>query len=140
MTTITRPKQRQQESASARIIRRFKKHKAAVISTFVLLLIILAALFAPLLTPYKPAEITVNFGKPPSAAHWLGTDAVGRDMLTRLLYGMRVSLLVGLLSTLIAITIGVVLGLFSGYGGGAIDMIIMRFTDMVMSFPYILLV
>ncbi|NLB90867.1 MAG: ABC transporter permease [Clostridiales bacterium] len=133
-------KENKRESASSRIIRRFKKHKAAVVSLVILMIFILAAVFAPLLTPYDPAEITIDFGKPPSGEHLLGTDAVGRDMLTRLLYGMRVSLLVGLLSTMIAITLGVVLGLISGYAGGAVDMIIMRFTDMVMSFPYILLV
>ena len=70
----------------------------------------------------------------------MGTDAIGRDMLTRLVYAGRVSLLVGILSTAIAIGIGVVLGLLSGYVGGGVDMVIMRFTDMVMSFPYILLV
>ena len=70
----------------------------------------------------------------------LGTDQVGRDVLSRLLYGIRVSLLVGFLATLISTVIGVVLGLISGYFGGWADMLIMRFTDMVMSFPYILLV
>ena len=72
--------------------------------------------------------------------HWLGTDQIGRDVLSRLLYGMRVSILVGLVTTLISTVIGVVLGLIAGYFSGVVDMVIMRITDMIMSFPYILLV
>ena len=90
--------------------------------------------------PYDPNAINPEFSAPPSLSHLLGTDAIGRDMFSRLLYGTRVSLLVGALSTLLATAIGTVLGLVAGYFGGAADMIIMRITDTVMSFPYILLV
>lgn len=99
-----------------------------------------AALFAPLLAPYDPDAIIGPFGGAPSRDFLLGTDQIGRDVLSRLLYAMRISLLVGIMATLISTVIGVVLGLVGGYFGGALDMVIMRFTDMVMSFPYILLV
>lgn len=139
-TKKTGAKAQKSQSAWVRIMGRFTKHKAAMVSLCVLALFIIIALFAPLITPYSPSAIVGNFGEGPSAKHWLGTDAIGRDMLTRVIYACRVSLLVGIVSTAIAITLGVVLGLVSGYTGGAVDMIIMRFTDMVMSFPYILLV
>ncbi len=120
--------------------RRFLRHRLAVISLFFLTALILLALLAPVISPYDPNKIVGKFSAPPSAQFLLGTDQVGRDVLTRLLYATRISLLVGFASTAIATAIGVVLGLVSGYFGGWIDMIIMRFTDMVMSFPYILLV
>lgn len=98
------------------------------------------ALAAPLIAPCDPNAIVGPFAGAPGPQFWLGTDQIGRDVLSRLLYAMRISLLVGIMATLISTVIGVVLGLFAGYFGGAVDMIIMRFTDMVMSFPYILLV
>lgn len=121
-------------------LQRFLRHKLGVVSLIVVAVIALAALFAPVIAPYDPNAITGNFNAPPSAEHFLGTDQVGRDVLSRLLYGTRVSLLVGLLSTALSTLIGVVLGLISGYFGGAADMTVMRVTDMVMSFPYMLLV
>ncbi len=120
--------------------RRFLRHRLAVISLYFLTALILLALFAPVISPYDPNKIAGKFSAPPSSQFLLGTDQVGRDVLTRLLYATRVSLLVGFASTAIATAIGVVLGLISGYFGGWLDMVIMRFTDMVMSFPYILLV
>lgn len=122
------------------IFRRFLRHKLGVASLVVVAVIVLTALFAPLIAPYEPNAISTDFNTPPSLAHWLGTDQVGRDVFSRLLYATRVSLLVGLLATGISTAVGVVLGLISGYFGGAADMIIMRITDMVMSFPYLLLV
>ena len=120
--------------------RRFKRHRLAMFSLVVLTIIVMAALLAPIIAPYEPDKIVGAFSGKPNSKHWLGTDQIGRDVLSRLLYATRVSLLVGLLATLISTVIGVVLGLVSGYFGGVIDMVIMRFTDMVMSFPYILLV
>lgn len=120
--------------------RRFMRHKLGVISLYFLCVLVLLALLAPWITPYAPNKLAGKFSAPPSAQFLLGTDQVGRDVLTRLLYATRISLLVGFASTAIATAIGVVLGLVSGYFGGWVDMIIMRFTDMVMSFPYILLV
>lgn len=122
------------------VARRFMRHKLGMASLCFLTGIVLLALLAPFLTPYEPNKLVGKFSAPPDALHLLGTDQVGRDVLTRLLYATRVSLLVGVMATAIATAVGVVLGLVSGYFGGAIDMIIMRFTDMVMSFPYILLV
>lgn len=122
------------------IVKRFFKHKLAVISLIFLCVIILLSVLAPLIAPYDPNRITGGFSQAPSAEHWLGTDQSGRDVLSRLLYGTRISLLVGFMATLISTIIGVVLGLLSGYFGGWLDMVIMRITDMVMSFPYILLV
>ena len=120
--------------------RRFRRHHLALFSTIILGIIVAAALLAPLIAPYSPTEIVGPFSGAPSKKFILGTDQIGRDVLTRLLYATRISLLVGVLSTVISTVIGVILGLVSGYFGGAIDMVIMRFTDMVMSFPYILLV
>lgn len=120
--------------------RRFRRHKLAMVSLVILFLMCGAAVFAPILAPYDPTKIVGPFGGAPSGEFWLGTDAIGRDVLSRLLYGMRVSLTVGVLATLISTVIGVVLGLFAGYMGGVVDMILMRITDIIMSFPYILLV
>lgn len=99
-----------------------------------------AALLAPVIAPYDPDAIVGSFSGAPNLQFWLGTDQIGRDVFSRLLFAMRISLLVGVMATLISTVIGVVLGLIAGYFGGVADMIIMRFTDMVMSFPYILLV
>ena len=128
------------ESYARTVYRRFKRHHLAVISLMVLVVVVGAALLAPLIAPYDPNEIAGPFAGAPSKEFWLGTDQIGRDVLSRLLYATRISLLVGVMATAISTVIGVVLGLIAGYFGGVADMIIMRFTDMVMSFPYILLV
>lgn len=129
-----------EESYLHSIIRRFCYHKAGVISLWIVILIVALAILAPVIVPYAPDAINLEFSAPPSAEHWLGTDQIGRDMLSRLLYGTRISLLVGVCATLISTVVGVVLGLLAGYLGGAVDHAIMRVTDMVMSFPYILLI
>ncbi len=128
------------ESYLQTVWRRFKRHRLAAVSLVVLTVITGAALLAPVIAPYDPTAIVGGFSQPPSWKFWLGTDQIGRDMLSRLLYATRISLLVGLMATLISTGIGVILGLIAGYFGGIADMVIMRFTDMVMSFPYILLV
>lgn len=122
------------------VFRRFRRHKLALISLIIVMILGLAALLAPVIAPYDPNEIAGPFSGAPCKDFFLGTDQIGRDILSRLLYAMRVSLLVGIMATLISTAIGVVLGLTAGYFGGMADMVIMRFTDMVMSFPYILLV
>jgi len=122
------------------IARRFVRHKLAVVSLIVLVMIVSAALLAPVIAPYSPTRPTGNFAAPPNGEHLLGTDQIGRDMLSRILYAARISLLVGFMATVISTAVGVVLGLISGYFGGWIDKAIMSVTDMVMSFPYILLV
>ena len=120
--------------------RRFKRHKLAIVSCWVVLIILLAALVGPFFSPYQPNDSVGAFSAPPSAQHWLGTDQIGRDQFTRLLYGTRISLLVGVMAAAISTVVGVVLGLVSGFFGGAVDAVIMRITDAFMSFPYILLV
>lgn len=129
-----------EESYFHTVLRRFGYHKAGVLSLIVFCLITLIALIGPLFLPYSPEAIVGSISASPDQAHLLGTDQIGRDILTRLLYGTRVSLFVGLLVTFFSTLIGVVLGLLSGYYGGFLDACIMRFTDMMMSFPYILLV
>ena len=129
------------KSAKSRpIIKRFCHHKAAVVCLVILAVLIGMAALAPVIAPYEPTKPTGKFSQPPTPEHILGTDKIGRDMYSRILYAMRVSLLVGFLATLISTAVGVILGLISGYFGGAVDKAIMSFTDMVMSFPYILLV
>lgn len=129
-----------EESYLHSVIRRFRYHRAGVISFWVFIVITLLAVLAPLIVPYAPDAINTEFSAPPSAAHLLGTDQIGRDVLSRLLYGTRISLFVGLMAMTISTVVGVLLGLAAGYFGGILDQVIMRFTDMVMSFPYILLI
>ena len=122
------------------VMRRFRAHHLAKISLVILVVVGLAALFAPVVAPYDPDAIVGTFSGAPCKEFILGTDQIGRDVFSRLLYATRISLLVGILATVISTVIGVVLGLIAGCFGGVADMILMRFTDMVMSFPYILLV
>src|SRR5699024_1148546 len=99
------------ESYLQTIWRRFKRHHLGVVSLAVLVVIGLAALFAPVIAPHDPEAIVGPFGAPPSPDFWLGTDQIGRDMLSRLLYATRVSLMVGILATAISTAVGVMLGL-----------------------------
>lgn len=119
---------------------RFLRHRMAVLCLGIFILVVLFALLGPFFSPYAPTQKSGGFSAPPDSAHLLGTDKIGRDLLTRLMHGTRISLLVGLSATVISTLIGVVLGLISGYFGGVLDRILMSVTDMVMSFPYILLV
>ena len=128
------------ESYFQTVFRRFRRHHLAAVSLIILIILGGAALLAPIIAPYDPDEIVGTFSGAPCKEFWMGTDQIGRDVFSRLLYAMRVSLLVGILATFISTVLGVVLGLIAGYFGGVADMVIMRFTDMVMSFPYILLV
>ncbi len=137
---MTKKKDITNETYMQTVLRRFRAHRLAKISLVVFVVLCAAALLAPVIAPYDPDEIVGAFSAPPSREFLLGTDQIGRDVFSRLLYATRVSLLVGVLATLISTVIGVVLGLIAGYFGGVADMILMRFTDMVMSFPYILLV
>lgn len=122
------------------IFRKFIKNKLAVIGAVLLTLIVIAALLAPVLTPYQPETINVtNKLQPPGGEHLLGTDTLGRDTFTRLLYGARISLLVGFASMAGSIFIGVVVGAIAGYFGGRIDAWIMRVIDVIIAFPQIFL-
>lgn len=122
------------------VFRRFRRHRLGFASLIFLAVMLVLIVAVPLLSPYDPNKLTSEFSAAPSAAHWLGTDQTGRDMLTRLFVGAGVSLFVAFMATAIATLLGVFLGLVSGYYGGWIDIAVMRVTDMVMSFPYLLLV
>ena len=123
-----------------KIKRLASENKVAVVSAIIILLFILAALFAPVLTPYSPKEMDMAHRlSPPSPAHLLGTDEGGRDILTRMLYGSRVSLLAGVLPTLMSMVLGTALGLLSGFAGGKTDDLIMRIADIMLAFPSTLL-
>lgn len=121
--------------------RRLKKDKVAVAGGCILVIIILLSLAAPILTGYDPDEVnTVDRLLPPgSPEHILGTDHLGRDMLTRLLYGGRISVAIGFTAVAIAMFFGILIGLLAGYYKGFFDILTMRFIDILMAFPYVLL-
>lgn len=117
-----------------------RENKTAVLSFVVIALMTLAAVFAPLLTPYTEKQMDLmNRLAAPSAKHLLGTDEGGRDVLTRLLYGARVSLLIGVVPALLSLLLGAVLGVLAGYKGGLTDAVIMRIADVTLAFPSMLL-
>jgi ABC-type dipeptide/oligopeptide/nickel transport system permease subunit len=121
---------------SAALLRAIARHRLARVGLIIIALLCLMAIFAPVLAPYDPYRQDLYSGlKPPSAAHWLGTDNLGRDLLSRILYGARVSLFVGIGSTALSAAIGVIIGLFAGFKGGVVDAIIMRVTDAFLCFP-----
>lgn len=123
-----------------RFLRRYWGNKLAVVAVVVLLLIIFVSLTAPLIAPYKPEQIDVlNRLSGPSPEHWLGTDSLGRDTLSRLMYAGRASLTAAALAVGIAIVIGVPLGLLAGYFGGKVDWVFSRAADVLMTFPAIVL-
>lgn len=119
---------------------RFKRQKMAVIGLVIFTIIVLIGIFASQLAPYDPNMTVGPFQSPPSPQHWLGTDEIGRDVLSRLIYGDQVSLFVGVSSVLIYSIIGTILGLVSGFLGGWVDTVIMRFTEVIMSFPYFMVI
>lgn len=127
--------------AENRFLRRFRRHRLAVLGLAALSLFALIAILAPFVTFYHPNGIDLTvMRQAPSTAHVLGTDPLGRDVWTRLAYGTRVSLAVGLVAVSIYTTIGVVLGGLAGYFGGRIDMVLSRFTDVMMCFPSFMLI
>ena len=120
--------------------RRFLRHRLALGASVVLLLLVLSALAAPWIAPYNPNQGDfAAFDGPPSSAHLLGTDSKGYDVLSRLLYGGRISLLIGTASMIAAIGVGTAVGAVAGYFGGWIDAVLMRLTDVVLAFPLYLL-
>jgi peptide/nickel transport system permease protein len=122
-----------------RVLTRLRRRPLAVAGLVVATLFVLMALFAPLIAPYDPAA--TNFSavlQPPSADHIMGTDDLGRDVFSRVVYGARASLEAGVLATLLAMVIAVPLGLFAGYYRGWWDPVISRFTDVVLAFPFLI--
>jgi len=123
-------------SPTGMAVRRFARHRLAVAGLVMLVLIVLATVFADVLSGHDPTRVDLSqVRRPPSAEHWLGTDAAGRDVLARLLFAGRVSLLVGVLSSLIAVVFGTLLGALAGIVGGWVDSVIMRVADVFLSFP-----
>lgn len=117
-----------------------RQNKLAACSAVVIVLIVLGAVLAPLAAPYNPyAQTLTDRLQAPGAAHLLGTDELGRDVLSRIIYGARISLLVGLVPTVISMSIGTALGLLAGFYGGKVDFVIMRLADVMLAFPSLLL-
>ncbi|MEE3259040.1 MAG: nickel transporter permease [Candidatus Latescibacterota bacterium] len=124
----------------AEIWRQFRKQRLALIGGGILAALTLVALLAPLLAPQDPlAQDLYGRLQPPSTSHLLGTDDFGRDILSRIVYGARISLRIGLITIALALTGGTLLGLIAGYRGGFADMLIMRLMDLILAFPAILL-
>ncbi len=135
-----------ERSFSRRAWNRFKKNKLALLGLGVILVLIILAVFAPIVSPYNPFTTVrnelglANNLQPPSSSHLLGTDNLGRDIFSRMIFAGRISLSVGLVSVSIACTIGIILGALAGYFGKWVDSLIMRVTDVVICFPVLFLV
>jgi peptide/nickel transport system permease protein len=128
------------ESPAARAWRRLLRRKGAIFGLCIIGLFVLAAIFAPLIAPDDPiAQSWTTVRKAPSLAHLFGTDDLGRDVLSRVIYGTRASLFAGVISVGIALSIGIPLGLIAGYRGGFIDALLSRMTDAMLACPFIIL-
>jgi len=128
------------ESPARRALRRLVRRRGAMVGLAVIACFVLLAVLAPWVTPYDPiAQSWMTVRKAPSALHWFGTDEVGRDVLTRVVFGARASLMAGVISIAIALTIGVPLGLIAGYLGGFVDALISRLTDAMLACPFLIL-
>lgn len=127
---------REEQTMAQMVWRAFRRHKPAMIGLGIMIVFVLAAIFAPVISPYDPekTELT-NKLKPPSLKHIMGTDELGRDLLTRILYGGRVSLSIGVMAMSLAVLVGAGIGGLAGFYGGWVDNILMRFTDMMLAFP-----
>jgi peptide/nickel transport system permease protein len=133
--TSTKSKERGQ---LADFWRRFRRNKLAMSGLIVVAILVLLALLQPFITPYDPYDQNlVNSLQPPSSTHWFGTDVLGRDLYSDLLYGLKLALIVGLATMIGSMTIGVVLGAIAGYRGRFADGLIMRITDLFLAFPYL---
>ena len=131
---------RSNDGPMASIFRMFRVNHAALLGLILILLIVLMAAFAPFIARVDPNKINLtDMRKPPSAAHWFGTDDMGRDVFARVVYGSRTSLLIGFVPSLISLILGTALGLAAGYVGGKLDDLIMRLADVVLAFPSLLL-
>jgi ABC-type dipeptide/oligopeptide/nickel transport system permease subunit len=119
--------------------RRFRRNRLAMVGLVVIGLLVLVAVLAPLVARQDPYAISTQLRKPPSGDHWFGTDSIGRDLFARIVFGARVSLLVGLSTSLLATVIGVTVGAIAGFVGGWVDALLMRVTDVLLAFPYIIL-
>jgi ABC-type dipeptide/oligopeptide/nickel transport system permease subunit len=123
----------------ADIWRRFRRNRLAMVGLVFIVLLLLAAIFAPLITPYSITDRSQSFRASPSADHWFGTDAIGRDVYSRVVFGARVSLRIGILATAISLLIGVTLGAIAGFFGSWTDTAITRLVDVFLAIPYVVL-
>lgn len=120
---------------------RLRKNKLAMLGLFVLIFVIIVCALAPFITPYGYEEQDLRLGAvAPNAIHWMGTDSFGRDLLTRILYGGRVSLTVGFIATAVALLVGVTYGAIAGYFGGRIDAVMMRLVDILYALPFMIFI
>jgi peptide/nickel transport system permease protein len=122
-----------------RALHQIRRHPIGFMGLVVVLLVLLMALFAPLIAPYEPSAQAARRLLPPSGAHLMGTDELGRDVFSRIIFGARTSLYVGLLSVSLASLLGITVGVLAGFIGGNFDTIIMRFVDMIFAFPTLVL-
>ena len=119
--------------------KRLKKNKVAMTGLGIIVVLVIIACFASFIAPYDPyGQNLMHKNMPPSGEHLLGTDHLGRDMLSRIIFGARISLLVGIVCELIAVPIGVIMGSLAGYYGGLVDMVISRIIEILGSFPFII--
>jgi len=126
--------------AERRTLKKFVRNRAAVVGAAIVILFLAMAILAPLISPFDPAQTNFRLvRKAPDALHWFGTDEIGRDILARVIFGARASLLAGCISVLVALAVGVPLGLIAGYLGGWYDMVISRCTDALLSIPFLIL-
>ena len=121
------------------LIRLVKEKPLGTVGGIITFILLLTGIFAPWLAPYSPTALSGTRLLPPSAHFWLGTDDLGRDLLSRIIFGARISVVVGLGASIIASIIETVLGILTGYIGGTFDLIIQRFVDAVMCFPGLIL-
>jgi ABC-type dipeptide/oligopeptide/nickel transport system permease subunit len=120
--------------------RRFKKNRLAMVGLTILIVLVLTAVFAPLIAPFSITDRAVgHYREGPSMKHYFGTDTIGRDVFSRVVFGSRVSLKIGITATTIALVIGLLLGAMAGFFGGLLDTLIMRLTDIFLAIPYIVL-
>jgi len=138
--TLPAPVDAQRVSPRSHPFRRLLRRGGAAVGVVVIVSVVLVAIFAPVVAPYDPLATSWSaIRKAPSAAHWFGTDEIGRDVLSRVIWGARASLLAGVVAALISLSIGVPVGLLAGYAGGRTDMLISRLTDAVLACPFLIL-
>src|SRR5262249_28661219 len=126
-------------SEISRVWSRFRRYRPGVAGGVIVLTLIFAAVFAPVLAPYSPTQKVGHRAASPSSEFWLGNDEIGRDVFSRLIYGTRVALIVGIGAMSIAVTIGVTVGATAGYFGGKVDLALSRLVDTLMAFPLLAL-
>ncbi|MDQ3655005.1 MAG: ABC transporter permease [Chloroflexota bacterium] len=132
--------ERAQRDPRTQVWRRFKRYRPAIFGLCFIGLLLVLAIFAPFIAPYDPEAVDTSLrGDGPSEAHWLGNDDIGRDILSRIIFGTRIALIVGLGATSIAVTIGVLVGATAGYFGGKVDFALSRLIDTLMAFPLLAL-